>query len=406
MEGFVPEDKYHKLASEYAKLRAQASVLKKALLEEQAKSSSLRDQLKHKETILRRAEQELDSLGFRNKQLELRVASLQDDLATSEARKKERDGKRNANSDKNDMQQVNFNSGPLGGRDVSHDPLIFEELQKKIMENAELTSLIDDKERSLQVHSEHIKNMEQMIEKRNIEHSEVEKRLRKDLETLQNRNQELETKLVEAASMLGSEDALSASGSDCTPYHNNQIQQNTHQAITSECRIANLEKEVSHWRSLYELNKLYSDTIDIKAANESISNSFSGKLFDCNCTTTAAGLSTVTLLSDGKSEPAIPTTKELLLFNNLGKKFEDLLLEKVIAESRLNSYLAEVDHLQNCLDNATHELKGKDEQLESVNQALHLVEEDLTTTRLNYDEQISVLTEQVINLSEQLAASK
>ena len=44
--------------------------------------------------------------------------------------------------------------------------------------------------------------MEQMIEKRNIEHSEVEKRLRKDLETLQSRNQELETKLVEAASMV------------------------------------------------------------------------------------------------------------------------------------------------------------------------------------------------------------
>lgn len=65
------------------------------------------------------------------------------------------------------------------------------------------------------------------------------------------------------------------------------------------------------------------------------------------------------------------------MFNNLGKKFEDLLREKLLAESRLNSFTTEVEHLQNCLENATQELKGKDEQLESINQALHLLEEDL-----------------------------
>lgn len=124
------------------KLRAQASVLKKALLEEQAKNSSLRDQLKQKETTLRRAEQEIDSLGFRNKQLELRVASLQDDLSSIEAKKIEKDGKRKLKSNKNDMQQVNFKGEPIEGCDISQDSLIFEELQKKIMENAELTSLV------------------------------------------------------------------------------------------------------------------------------------------------------------------------------------------------------------------------------------------------------------------------
>lgn len=61
---------------------------------------------------------------------------------------------------------------------------------------------IDDKEKGLQMHSEHIKNMEEMMEKRNLEHAEIEKRLRKDMELLQSRNQELETKLVEAASMV------------------------------------------------------------------------------------------------------------------------------------------------------------------------------------------------------------
>lgn len=52
------------------------------------------------------------------------------------------------------------------------------------------------------MHMEHIKNMEQIIEKHNLEHADVEKRLRKDVEVLQIRNQELETKLVEAASMV------------------------------------------------------------------------------------------------------------------------------------------------------------------------------------------------------------
>lgn len=121
-------------------LRAQASVLRKALLEEQAKNSTLRDQLKQKETTLRRAEQEIDSLGFRNKQLEHRVASLQDELATTEARKKEKEAKKRGTSDKNEVQQVNLMSGRKD--DMSQDSLIFEELQKKIMENAELTSLV------------------------------------------------------------------------------------------------------------------------------------------------------------------------------------------------------------------------------------------------------------------------
>lgn len=414
MEGFVPEDKYQKLASEYAKLRAQASVLKKALLDEQAKNSLLRDQQKHKETTLRRTEQEIDSLGFRNKQLELRVASLQDDLATSESKKRDRDTKRRVGSDKFETQQVNF----IGG-DVCQDALIFEELQKKIMENAELTSLIDDNDRSLQMHTEHIRNIEQVMEKRNIEHADVEKRLRKEMEVLQSRNQELETKLVEAASMLGSEDALSATGSDYTPLHNNnQLQQISHQSNISECRISNLEKQVAHWRSQYELTKLNNDLKykyeenNTAYRNDASSSTKLPESFNCSSTSTAAGLSTVPSFGDGtgsrysNTDQIFATTKELLLFNDLSKKFEDLLKEKLIAESHLNSFETEVDHLQNCLENATHELNGKDEQLESINKALHLLEEDLTTTRYNYDEQISVLTEQVISLSEQLAASK
>lgn len=70
-------------------------------------------------------------------------------------------------------------------------------------------------------------------------------------------------------------------------------------------------------------------------------------------------------------------SKELLIFNNLSKKLEDLLKDKVSAESKVISIETEIDHLQSCLENATQELKNKDDQIESINQALHLLEEDL-----------------------------
>lgn len=95
------------------------------MLEEQAKSSTLRDQLKQKETTVRRAEQEIDSLGFRNKQLEHRVASLQDELVKSEARKKDKDTKKFSSDDKTETQQVNL-----------------ADLQTKIIENVVLTSMV------------------------------------------------------------------------------------------------------------------------------------------------------------------------------------------------------------------------------------------------------------------------
>lgn len=52
------------------------------------------------------------------------------------------------------------------------------------------------------------------------------------------------------------------------------------------------------------------------------------------------------------------------------------------------------------------ELDSIDRKYNESQQNLQISDDDLTTTRLNYEEQISVLTEQVISLSEQLAASK
>lgn len=55
-------------------------VLKKGVLDEQAKSNELKETLKEKEKAVRKGELEIDSLTFRNQQLTKRVSVLQDEL--------------------------------------------------------------------------------------------------------------------------------------------------------------------------------------------------------------------------------------------------------------------------------------------------------------------------------------
>uniref|UniRef100_A0A8C5NC44 Protein phosphatase 1 regulatory subunit 21 n=1 Tax=Gouania willdenowi TaxID=441366 RepID=A0A8C5NC44_GOUWI len=113
--------KYSKLAQEYSKLRAQNQVLKKAVVDEQANSNSMKEQLKQRDQSLRKQEQEMDSLSFRNQQLAKRVELLQEELAASEATR----GKRGKSG--------------RGNRRVLHTQSVFDEdLQKKIEENERL----------------------------------------------------------------------------------------------------------------------------------------------------------------------------------------------------------------------------------------------------------------------------
>uniref|UniRef100_A0A3B5QHY5 Protein phosphatase 1 regulatory subunit 21 n=1 Tax=Xiphophorus maculatus TaxID=8083 RepID=A0A3B5QHY5_XIPMA len=116
------QTKYSKLAQEYSKLRAQNQVLKKAVVDEQANSASLKDQLKQRDQSLRKQEQEMDSLSFRNQQLAKRVELLQEELATSEGRSKKGKGKGDSPLQPGLQTQSVFN----------------EDLQKKIEENERL----------------------------------------------------------------------------------------------------------------------------------------------------------------------------------------------------------------------------------------------------------------------------
>ncbi|XP_006839501.1 PREDICTED: protein phosphatase 1 regulatory subunit 21 isoform X3 [Chrysochloris asiatica] len=116
------QGKYQKLAQEYSKLRAQNQVLKKGVVDEQANSAALKEQLKMKDQSLRKLQQEMDSLTFRNLQLAKRVELLQDELALNEPR-----GKKNKKSGESSSQ--------LSQEQKS---VFDEDLQKKIEENERL----------------------------------------------------------------------------------------------------------------------------------------------------------------------------------------------------------------------------------------------------------------------------
>uniref|UniRef100_A0A8D3EGE2 Protein phosphatase 1 regulatory subunit 21 n=1 Tax=Scophthalmus maximus TaxID=52904 RepID=A0A8D3EGE2_SCOMX len=98
----------------FSQLRAQNQVLKKAVVDEQANSASFKEQLKQRDQSLRKQEQEMDSLSFRNQQLAKRVELLQEELAASEAK------------------------GKKGKHGLQTQSVFDEDLQKKIEENERL----------------------------------------------------------------------------------------------------------------------------------------------------------------------------------------------------------------------------------------------------------------------------
>jgi len=199
---------------------------------------------------------------------------------------------------------------------------------------------------------------------------------------------------------LGSEDALSATGSDNTPMHNplqqqqHQLNTNTALPLTAEERIALLEKEAAHWRAQYEVAKLhqnfnFNSNSNSSTNNIDVSKTLSDASCICSCSTAAAGvtLKPCSLESkcnqrarDSLQETLEPPSKEQLIYSVFSKKFEDLLRLKALAESRLRSSEQEAVHLQICLENATQELKSKDEQQSSLGGALQILEEELVSS--------------------------
>ncbi|KAM4772623.1 protein phosphatase 1 regulatory subunit 21 [Rhinophrynus dorsalis] len=150
------QGKYQKLAQEYSKLRAQNQVLKKAVVDEQANSAALKEQLKMKDQSLRKQQQEMDSLTFRNQQLAKRVELLQEELSVMEAK-----GKKT---------KKNVDSSHLSQEQKS---VFDEDLQKKIEENERLhIQFFEASERHKQIEAE-LRSRLQELETGTAQHQAV-----------------------------------------------------------------------------------------------------------------------------------------------------------------------------------------------------------------------------------------
>lgn len=284
------------------------------MLEEQNKNAALREVVRVKETNLRRSEQEVDSLGFRNKQLEHRVASLQDDLSKDVAKKS---GKNSKSKDNKQLPAVNSQMP------IEQSSILSEEFQKKIFECAQLTSSLADKTSEIQLQATRIEELENLVRSMNAEQTETEAKLRREVERLTVKTHELEGKLAEATSIVGSDDTLYVSELE-QPKSNNSSNNMGNGKVDE--RVITLEKELLHWRTQCEVLQMKCNlqsgntkAIDPnKIEHDNIKNAENGRV----ATTISVG--------------------EQLLIDNYSKKIEDLLTSKHLIESQLAIYMEEV----------------------------------------------------------------
>ncbi|NWR16937.1 PPR21 phosphatase, partial [Emberiza fucata] len=170
------------LASLVFQLRAQNQVLKKGVVDEQANSASLKEQLKMKDQSLRKLQQEMDSLTFRNQQLAKRVELLQDELALSEARGKKSKKSVESSSQLSQEQKSVFN----------------EDLQKKIEENERLHILFFEADEQHKRLEAELRSRLEVLETDAAQHQAVvdslTKKYTETIEKLQNDKAKLEIK--------------------------------------------------------------------------------------------------------------------------------------------------------------------------------------------------------------------
>lgn len=164
-------------------IRAQAKILKTAVIEEQTRNADIREQLKEKEVELRRAEQELDSLSFRNQQLTKRITVLQEELDKTQCKPK----KNRSKSSENKTQAPNS----------QNHHILDEEFQKKIIENAQLLSQIADKDNEIDALREEIKFFENKLTQCEKSKLALEIHYREIIDKFERERDDLQRKLSE-----------------------------------------------------------------------------------------------------------------------------------------------------------------------------------------------------------------
>ncbi|RZB89845.1 KLRAQ and/or TTKRSYEDQ domain containing protein [Asbolus verrucosus] len=280
------EVKYQKLATEYSKVRSQATVLKKAVLDEQGKNNELKDTIKKHEQKIRKHDQEMESLTFRNEQLTKRISVLQQELQI------------NSHSKKN----KNKSSENIIQSDTS---VLDEELQKKILENAQLVSSMADKDFELSDCKERIVWLERKLDNFEKETHEKESKYLEEITKLKKTKFELEKKLeeIQSVDLLNSDMAVNKSND-------------------SQEEVTYWKEEVERWRAECEVLRSKPES------NEQLTEYYESQLREILEAKQLAQSETKTLLGENVAlysqlENLILVNKELE--NTLEKSNEELL---------------------------------------------------------------------------------
>lgn len=265
-------------------VRAQANVLKKAVIEEQTRNTDVRNQLKEKEVELRRADQEIDSLTFRNQQLTKRITVLQEEL--DKAQNKSKKGK----------SKVPENNSQIPAAPPNN--ILDEEFQKKIVENAELLSQISDKNSEIESLDERIQQLEYKLDYSERSKVELECQYQSTIDKLERERNDLQRKLndkqkheetVSWSSNEGRRDGydFDARGmfsnhrqAEPSPFSSPSASRRSSKSLgegkpqksqeeSNEflyAKSCDLEKEVNHWKAQYHILKIKFDELEQREA--------------------------------------------------------------------------------------------------------------------------------------------
>ncbi|XP_072755793.1 uncharacterized protein [Anoplolepis gracilipes] len=276
------QTKYQKIAAEYSKIRAQVNVLKKAVIEEQARNTDIRNHLKEREVELRRAEQEIDSLTFRNQQLTKRITVLQEELDKAQ------------NKSKKNKSKVSENNSQIPSPPPNN--ILDEEFQKKIVENAQLLSQISDKDSEIESLYERIQQLEYKVDYSEKSKVESECQYQSTIDKLERERNDLQRKLndrqkqeetVSWSSNEGRRDGYDFDTrgilsnhrqTEPSPFSSPSASRRSSKSLgegkpqkpqeeSNEffyAKSCDLEKEINHWKAQYHILKIKYDELEQK----------------------------------------------------------------------------------------------------------------------------------------------
>ncbi|KAK9301232.1 hypothetical protein QLX08_006315 [Tetragonisca angustula] len=383
--------KYQKIATEYSKIRAQANVLKRAVIDEQARNADIREQLKEKEVELRRAEQELDSLSFRNQQLTKRITVLQEELDKTQNKPKKGKNKLSEN-----------NSQVL----ASPNHILDEEFQKKIVENAQLLSQISDKDSEIETLNERIQQLESKLDYCEKSKIELECQYQNTIDKLERERNDMQKKLNDNQKQEESTSWSSNEEVEPSPFSSPSASRRSLKSISEGqskvqeenndfyfSKSCDLEKEINHWKAQYHMFKIKYDEIQQR---ESINNRQIESLQPVEINNMIGKL-TVPFAIPEEIEAREAKIREYFL-----QEIDKLISEKHIYHVKNLAMAANNEVLQAHLDTSESKREKCESTLTEALSNCNILQKDKEIQEGNYKAQLSTMSEHLANMNEKL----